>query len=104
MSERKSTSRAKLKAARQKEQTQMWKEHFKNLPGNSPKVTDKPFTKIINCQLDIKLGQFTEEEINVAETKILSRKAASLNEIPAIVWKTWKFDDLLLQFCFAICK
>ena len=25
------------------------------------KVTDKPFTKIINNQLDIKLGQFTQE-------------------------------------------
>ena len=28
----------------------MGKEHFKNLLGNSPNVTYKPMTKIINCQ------------------------------------------------------
>ena len=38
----------------------MWKEHFKNLLGNSPEVTDKPIQKIINYQLDIKLGLFTQ--------------------------------------------
>ena len=35
----------------------MLKEYFKNLLGNSPKVTDKHITKIINHQQDIKLGQ-----------------------------------------------
>ena len=42
MSKKKGTLRAKLKAPSQEEQIQMWKEHFKNLLGNSPKVTDKP--------------------------------------------------------------
>ena len=60
----------------------MWKEHFKNLLGNSSKVTDKPITKIINSLLDIKLGQFTQEKLNVAWTNIKSRKAAGLDEIP----------------------
>ena len=46
--ERERTSRAKLKAASQKERTQMGNEHFKNLLGYSPKVTDKPITNIIN--------------------------------------------------------
>ena len=31
------------------------KEHFKNLLRNSLKVTDRPFAKIINNQLDLKL-------------------------------------------------
>ena len=52
VSKRKSTLRPKLKAASQ-EQIHKWKEHFKNLLGNSPKVTDNPSTKIITCQLDI---------------------------------------------------
>ena len=34
VSKRKSTSRAKIKAASQEEQIEMWKEHFKNLFGN----------------------------------------------------------------------
>ena len=49
-------SKAKLKAASQEEQIHTWKEHFQNLHGKSPKVTDKPITKIINNQKDIKLG------------------------------------------------
>ena len=72
VSRTKSTSRAKLKAANQEEQIQKWKEHFKNLLGKSPKA-DKPITNIINFQVDIKLGQFTEEEFDVVLTKIKSR-------------------------------
>ena len=30
--------------------------------GNPPEITDKPIQKIINGRLDIRLGQFTEEE------------------------------------------
>ena len=67
MSKRKIASRAKLKAASQEERINLWKEHFKNLLGKSPKVTDKPITKIINNQLDIKLGQFTQE-LNIEVT------------------------------------
>ena len=77
----------------------MWKEHFKNLLGNSTKVTDKSITKIINNQLDIKLGQFTQAELNVILTKIKHRKVTSLDEIHTEVWKKRKFDDSLLQCC-----
>ena len=85
---RKSTSRAKLKAANQEERIHMWKENLKNLLGKSPKVTDKPIPKIINYQLNIKLGEFNQEELYVVLTKIKSRKDAGLDEIPPEVWKT----------------
>ena len=78
MSKRKSTSRAKLKATNQEEQIQIWKEHFKNLLGKS----SQPITKIINYQHDIKLRQFTQEELDVVPTRIKNRKAACLDEIP----------------------
>ena len=45
------------------------------------KVTDEPITKIIDNQLDIKLGQFTQKLFNVGLTKIKNRKAAGLDEI-----------------------
>ena len=70
--------------------------------GNFPKVTDRLIPKIINNQLDIKLEQFTQEELKVLLTKIKSRKPAGHNEIPTEVWKTRKFDDLLLQFFHAV--
>ena len=71
---------------------------------NSPEVTDKPITKIINSKLDIKLGQFTEEDLNIVLTKIKNRKAVDFDEIPPEVWKTRKFEDLLFQFCNAVYK
>ena len=88
----------RLRAAIQEERIHSWKEHFKNLLGKPPKVTYKPITKIINDQLDIKVGQFTQVELDVILTKIKSRKATGLDEIPPEVWKTRKFDDVLLQY------
>ena len=42
----------------------MGKEHLKNLIGSSQIVTDKPITKIINNQLDIKPSQFSKGELD----------------------------------------
>ena len=82
VSKRKSTAKAKLKAARQQERIKLWKQHFKNLLGNPPKVTNEPITRIISKQLDIKLGSFTKEELYSVLRKIKNRKAAELDEIP----------------------
>ena len=102
MSKRKSPSRAKLKAASQEEQIHTWQEHFKNLLGKFPKVTDQPIMKIIDNQLDIKLRQFAQEELDVVLKKIKNRKVARLNEISPEVWKTRKFKDILFRYCNAI--
>ena len=102
MSQRKNSVKAKLKATNQEEQIQLWKQHFKNLLGNPPKVIDEPIMRIINKQLDIKLGQFTQEELDSVLGKIKNRKAAGLDEIPPEVWKTRQFDDILLRHCNAI--
>ena len=69
MSRRKSTAKAKLKATSQEEWIQLWK-HFENLLGNPPKVSHEPITRIINKQLDIKLGQFMQEELDSVLRKI----------------------------------
>ena len=87
--------REKLKAASQEERIHLWKQHFKNLQGKSHKVTDEPITKIICNPLDIKLGQFTQEELDVVQRKIKDRNAADLDEIPPEVWKTRKSDNIL---------
>ena len=82
MSSSKSIMRAKLKATSQEEQIHLWKEHFKNLLGKSPKVTDEAIMRIISNQLDIKLGHFTQGELDVVLRKIKNRKAVGLDEIP----------------------
>ena len=70
-----------------------------NLLRNQPKVTPKPITRMISKQLDIKLGPFTEEELDSVLRKIKNRKAAGLHEITLGVWKTRQFDDILLRHC-----
>ena len=59
-------------------------------------------TKIITNQLDIRLGQFTRAELDVVLRKFKNKKAAGLDEIPPEVWKTWKFNDILLRYCNAL--
>ena len=102
VSRRKNTAKAKLKAANQQERTKLWKQHFENLLGNPPKITQEPITRIISKQLDIKLGPFTQEELDSVLRKIKNRKAAGLDEIPPEVWKTRQFDDILLRHCNAV--
>ena len=75
---------------------------LENLLGNPPKITHEPITRIISKQLDIKLGPFTQEELDSVLRKIKNRKAAGLNEIPPEVWKTRQFDDILLRHCDAV--
>ena len=70
VSRRNSTTKAKLKAISQQERIQLWKQHFENLLGNPLKVTYEPITRIISKQLDIKLGLFTQEELNSVLRKI----------------------------------
>ena len=98
-SRRKSTTKAKLKAANQQERIKLWKQHFENLLGNPSKVTHEPITRIISKQLDIKLGPFTQEELDSVLRKIKNRKAAGLDKIPPEVWKTRQFDNILLRHC-----
>ena len=53
-------------------------------------------SKMFNCQLNIKLGQFTEEELDVVSTKIKSRKknCRSGRNVHSVEWKTRKFSDI----------
>ena len=64
VSRKKNTAKAKLKATKQQERIKQWKQHFENLLGNRPKITHEPITRIISKQLDIKLGLFSQEEID----------------------------------------
>ncbi len=61
---RKSTTKAKLKAASQQERIKLWKQHFENLLGYLPKVTHEPITIIISKLLDVTLGLLMQEELN----------------------------------------
>ena len=94
---RKTYSNSKLKASSQEERLKLWKEHFQNLLGNTPSVSDKPIETITNDTLNIKLGHFTMTELEAVKMK--RKKAAGLDDIPPEVWKCGEFNDILLQLC-----
>ena len=52
--------------------------YFENLLKNPPKITHELITRIISKQLDIKLGQFTQE-FNSVLKKIKNRKESGLD-------------------------
>ena len=102
VSRRKSTAKAKLKAASQQERVKQWEQHFKNLLGNPLKITDEPITRIISKQLDIKLGLSPEKNSTLFLEKLKIGKMQSWTRSPPEVWKTRQFDDLLLRQCNAV--
>ena len=101
---RKKTTKAKIKASSQKDRINKWKNHFSNLLGKSPTVTDSTIEKIIDQELPIKTGQFEEQELDIVLKNLKNKKAAGLDEIPPEVWKTGKFNDLLLYYCNSVYK
>ena len=100
VSRRNNTAKAKLKAANQQERTKLWKQHFENLLGNPPKITHEPITRIISKQLDIKLGPFTQEELESTEKDIetrLTKAWTAINRL-SIIWKSNLTDKMKRSF------
>ena len=75
---------------------------YSTAPTDWAKVTHELIARIISYQLDDKLWQFTQEELDSVLRKIKNRKAAGLDKIPPKVWKTREFDDILLRYCNAV--
>ena len=99
VSDRKQSSKAKLKVSSQNDRLSKWKDHFQNLLGRAPVISDQPIQPIISEELNIKKGPFSADELEVVLKKTKNRKAAGLDDIPPEVWKTGHFNDILLQSC-----
>ena len=64
-----------------------------------PKVTQEPITRIISKQLDIKLGLFTQEEL---DSVLKNRKPQGLMRFPQKYGRPDNFDDILFRQCNAV--
>ena len=73
--------------------------HFQNLYSKSPIVSDSSIEKVIEHRTEIKAGPFNELELDVVLKKLENKKAAGLDGISPEIWKTGKFNDLLLYYC-----
>ena len=56
--------------------------HIRYLLGNPPKVTHEPMTRTISKQLDIKLGPFTQEELDPVLRKIKIERQQGSTKCP----------------------
>ena len=101
VSRRKNTAKAKLKATSQQDWIHLWKQHFENLLRNPTEVTHEPIMRIISKQLDIKLGLFTQEELDLVLRKIKNRKATGLMKYPQKCRRP-ENSTTLLRHCNAI--
>ena len=101
---RKKSTKAKIKASNQEERLKKWMNHFQNLLGKSPIVSDSTIEKVIEHELEIKTGPFNELELDLVLKKLQNKKADGLDGIPPEVWKTGKFNDLLLYYYNEVYK
>ena len=99
MSKRKSIAKAKLKATSQQERIQLWKQRIYSETLRKLQWTNH---ENLSKTVDIKLGPFTQEELDLILRKIKNRKVAGLHELPPEVWKTKQLDDILLRHCNAV--
>ena len=96
---RKKSTKAKIKASNQEERLKKWMNHFKNLLGKSPTVSDSTVEKVIEHELEIKTRPYNELELDLVLKKLKNKKAAGLDGIPPEVSKkTGKLNDLLLYY------
>ena len=99
----KKSTKAKIKASNQEERLKKWMNHFQNLLGKSPILSDSTIEKVVKYDLKIKTGHFNELELDLVLKKLQNKKAARLDGIPSEVWKTGKFNDLL-YYCNEVYK
>ena len=73
-------------------------DHFQNVLGKWPIVSDSNIEKCIEHELEIKTGPFNEPKLDLVLKKLKNKKAAGLDEIPPEAWETWKSNDLLYYY------
>ena len=78
--------------------------HFQNLLGKSPIVSHSTIENVVEHDLEIKIRPFNELELDLVLKKLPNKKATGLDRISPEVWKTGKFNDLLLYYCNEVYK
>ena len=99
ISDRKKSKRSILKGKTQEERLTQWKDHFTNLLGQAPVITEAPTEQIFMEELQIQQGDFTLQELNTVIKKQPNNKACGLDEIPGEAWKTGIMNHELLHVC-----
>ena len=97
---RKASAQGQLKGETQKDRVTNWYNHFKNLLGSPPDISDEDeeIAPILEG-LNIKVGPFSVEEYEKAKKSLVEGKASGEDSIPPEVLKRCDLDDIVLDFC-----
>ena len=96
-----SISSVQIKGGSSQKRLENWKTHFQNLLGKKPKLPDDftlPHVQVSD-PLDVDITPFTLDELRSATKQLNSSKAFGPDCIPAIIWKSEIFEELLLNLC-----
>ena len=85
---RKNTPTGKIKADNPEERLKKWKDHFENLLGKPPVISEQESIRVVEGTLPINTEDFTKEELLKCIKSFKNGKAAGLDDIPVEVWKT----------------
>ena len=96
---RKNTPTGKIKADNPEERLKKWKDHFENLLGQPPVISEQEIIRLVEGTLPINTEDFTKEELLKCIKSFKKGKAAGLDDIPVEVWKTEALIEPLLDVC-----
>ena len=92
-----------IKGDTPKQRRDVWFKHFHSLLGKETDtyldITAPFFNMQISNALPINTGPFTSEELKKCTNKLQNSKTPGPDFIPAIIWKSPLFHDILLEFC-----
>ena len=71
---RRKSTKTKIKASNQEERLKKWMNHFQNLLGKPPIVTDSTIENVIEHELEIKPEPFNELELDLVLKKLKNKK------------------------------
>ena len=81
------------------ERLKKWKDHFENLLGKPPVISEQESIRVVEGTLPINTEDFTKEELLTCIKSFKNGKAAGLDDIPVEVWKTEALTEPLLNVC-----
>ena len=100
ISGRKTSNKGKLKADNPAERVKLWKDHFVNLLGQPPVITDnQSISKVVEGIVPISTEEFNLEELRKCIKSFKNNKAVGVDNIPIEVWKSGALELPLLNVC-----
>ena len=93
---RKGPKLGRIKTSNREDRLAIWKDHFKNLLGQSPEIDDQPVLKVFDT-LPIKTGEFTAIKLQASIKSFQNNKATDLANILIETWENRLYEQRIIE-------